>query len=181
MINPFKKTYSPEEIGLFNFLSQINIFELLSYEELNLFKPYLYLRQYKEEEAVFFRADPSHAYYIVKSGRVSLNIDIRDKFEVLNVMKPGSGFGDNVLLENTKRIYSAVVTSEQAQLYVLPQVNIHEIFNEHVHVKAKMLASLAELYNGYTENLFKAYKSSVGFFNLGQAYLNSEITNDNNW
>lgn len=173
MINPFKKTYTDEEISLFNFLTRIKIFELLSYEELNLFKHYLYLRKYKEDEAVFFRDDPSHAYYIVKSGKVSLNIDIRDKFELLTVIKSGKGFGDNVLLESAKRIYSAVVTSEVADLYVLPQVNIHEIFNDHVNVKAKMLTSLSELYNGYTENLFKAYKSSVGFFNLGQVYLNS--------
>ena len=120
---------------------------------------------------MFFRNDPSHAFYIVKSGKVSLNIDIKDKFEVLTVVSSGKGFGDNVLLDRTKRIYSAVVVSEQAEIYVIPQVNIHEIFENNVHVRAKMFTSLGELYNGYTENLFKAYRSANNFFNLAQVYV----------
>lgn len=171
MINPFKKTYTPDEIALFNFLSRVKLFELLSPEEIALFTPYLYLRNYKEDEVVFFRNDPSHAFYIVKTGKVSLNIDIKDKFEVLTLVTEGKGFGDNVFLSNTKRIYSAVVISEEAEIYVIPQVNILEIFESHVHIKAKMLTALTDLYNGYTENLFKAYKSSSNFFNLAQVYL----------
>lgn len=170
MINPFKKTYTSRELALFRFLSRVKLFEQLSHEEMVLFKPYLYLRQYKEDEVVFFRNDPSHAFYIIKSGQISLNIDIQDKFEVLTIVGPGKGFGDNVMLQNTKRIYSAVVISEEAEVYVIPQVNIFEIFDNHVQIKAKMFTSLAEMYNVYTENLFKAYKSSSNFFNLAQVY-----------
>src|SRR5690606_36757851 len=111
------------------------------------------LRKYKENEVVFFRNDPSHAFYILKNGEVTLNIDIQDKFEVLSRITLGKRFGDNVLLKNTKRIYSAVVISEDAVIYVIPQVDILEIFEENVHVQAKMLTSLASVYNGYTENL----------------------------
>lgn len=171
MINPFKKTYTPQELYLIEFLSSVRMFERLAPEEMKLFLPYLYLRKYKENEVVFFRNDPSHAFYILKTGEVSLNIDIKDKFEVLTRITPGKGFGDNVLLKNTKRIYSAVVLSEDAEIYVIPQVNILEIFEENVHIQAKMLTSLAALYNGYTENLFKAYKSSSNFFNLAQVYI----------
>jgi CRP/FNR family transcriptional regulator, cyclic AMP receptor protein len=49
-------------------------------------------------------------------------------------------------------------------------VNIFDIFQEHENVKAKMMASLAEVYNQVTVNLFKSYKSSVGFFNLAQVF-----------
>ncbi|MDQ3393206.1 MAG: cyclic nucleotide-binding domain-containing protein [Bacteroidota bacterium] len=177
MINPFKKTYTLSELNLFRFLAKLKLFESLSHEEMALFQPYLYLRTYKEGEAVFFRNDPSHALYIIKNGNISLNIDIKDKFEVLGVLKAGSAFGDNSLLKNSRRIYSAVTESEMAELYVVPQVNIMEIFNLHPVIKAKMLNSLAEMYNEYTVNLFKAYKSSFGFFNLGEAYLKAEKTN----
>lgn len=170
MINPFKKSHTPQEVALFKFLSTVKLLELLTPEEMNLFIPYLFLRKYKENEVVFFRNDPSHAFYIVKSGEVSLNIDIQDKFEQLTLLTAGKGFGDNVFLSQTKRIYSAVVKSEEAEIYVIPQVNIFEIFEDHVHIKAKILTSLASLYNGYTENLFKAYKSSSNFFNLAQVY-----------
>lgn len=177
MINPFKKSHTTSELNIFRFLAQIKLFETLSHEEMAFFLPYLYLRTYKEGEAVFFRNDPSHALYIVKKGIINLNIDIHDKFEVLGILKTGSAFGDNSLLKNTRRIYSAITESEMADLYVVPQVNILEIFNLHPLIKAKMLNSLAEMYNEYTVNLFKAYKSSFGFFNLGEAYLNYEKTN----
>lgn len=174
MINPFKKTYTSKEMGHFRFLSKVKLFEKLSDAEMAVFIPFLFLRKYKLDEAVFFRNDPSHALYIVKAGKISLNIDIKDKFEVLTTVNPTGAFGDNVLLKNTRRVYSAVTASDDAELYVIPQVNIHGIFEENVHIKAKMLHSLSEIYNNYTENLFRAYKSSFGFFNLGEAYLNKE-------
>lgn len=173
MINPFKKTFSEKEQGVFRFLSKIKLFERLTNEELALFIPYLYLRSYKLDEAVFFRNDPSHALYILKEGKISLNIDVKDKFEILATLLPGTAFGDNALLENTQRIYSAVTISEKADIFVVPQVNIFEIFADFPKIQAKMLMSLSEIYNNYTVNLFSSYKSSFGFFDLGQAYLNS--------
>ena len=170
MINPFKKSYSREEINTFRFLSRIKLFSLLSNDELSEFVPYLYPRKYKKDEVVFFRDDPSQALYIVKRGEITLNIDINDRFEKLVEVKSGQAFGDNTLLANTKRLYTAVTSSDSATLFVIPQVNILEIFNSNDKIKAKMLTSLAEMYNQYTGNLFKAYKSSFGFFDIAEAY-----------
>jgi len=174
MINPFKKSYNPEEITLFRFLGRIKLFEQLSYPELSLIAPYLHLREYKQDEAIFFRDDPSHALYIIKSGKVSLNIDIEGKLELLKVIKTGEAVGLNSLLKNTHRIYSTVVVSEIAELYVMPQVNIHDIFNANLKVKAKMLESMSGMYDEFHRNLFKAYKTSFGFFNLSQVYQFNE-------
>ena len=170
MINPFKKSYSREEINTFRFLSRIKLFSLLSNDELSEFVPFLYLRKYKKDEVVFFRDDPSQALYIVKRGEVTLNIDINNQFEKLVEVKSGQAFGDNTLLTNTKRLYTAVTSSDTATIFVIPQVNIHEIFNSNDRIKAKMLTSMAEMYNQYTGNLFKAYKSSFGFFDIAEAY-----------
>ena len=170
MINPFKKSYSSKELNLFRFLSKIKIFERLEYSEMAYFLPYLYLRNYKENEVVFFRNDPSNALYLIKNGTVSLNIDIKEKFEILTAVKTGDSFGENSLIENARRIYSAIVISETADFYVVPKVNILEIFDEHIKVRAKMMTSLSEQFNAYNYNLFKSYKDSFGFFNLGQAY-----------
>lgn len=174
MINPFKKSYTDQEQSMFAFLSQVKLFERLTYDELAYFVPYMFLRTYTQDEVVFFRNDPSQALYVVRSGSVSLNIDLGDKFEILAVLDRANAFGDNSLLEGTRRIYSSIVISERAEIYVLPQVNILDIFENHPNVKAEMLNSLSELYNGYTVNLFNAYRSSFGFFDLGQAYLNPE-------
>jgi CRP-like cAMP-binding protein len=171
MINPFKKSYSIKELNLFRMLSKIKPFERLNYEEMALFLPHLYLREYKLDEAVFFRNDPSNAFYIVKSGKVSLNIDINKTFEVLQVLKSGGFFGHNAFLENSIRVYSAIVTSEISELYVLPKVNIIEIFDRRAKIRAKMMTSIAELYNDFNHQIFNTYRSSLGFFNLSDAYL----------
>jgi CRP/FNR family cyclic AMP-dependent transcriptional regulator len=174
MFNPFKKRYSDEELKLFLFLNNIKHFEFLNEEELSQLIPYMYERSYMQDEVVFFRDDPSYALYIVKKGAVSLNIDMNNKFEVLTAMSKGETFGDNTLLENSKRIYSAIVTSERADLYVIPQINLLEIMASHPAIRAKIMTSFAELYNDYTSNLFNIYKSSFGFFELGSVYDKTE-------
>jgi CRP-like cAMP-binding protein len=172
MINPFKKTYTDKELILFRFLRRIKIFERLSNKELSHFLPFLYLRHYKQDEVVFFRGDPSNALYIVKSGRVALAVDVNDTFEALTEIQTNNAFGDNSLLEDSKRIYTAIVKSHHAELYVVPHVSLIEIFEEHPKIRAKVMTSLAELYNSYTTNLFKAYQSSFGFFDLSKTYQN---------
>jgi len=172
MINPFKKTYSEEELSLFEFLQSISLFKSLNYAELSDFLPYLYLRKYQEDEAVFFRNDPSHALYLVKEGMVTLSLDVDGKFEKVAEITPRRAFGNNSLIEGARRNYNAIVASTSAQLYVIPHVNIHDVFADHPKVKAKMMTALASLYDDYTSGLFKAYRSSIGFFKLGQAPMN---------
>jgi len=172
MFNPFRKSYSGKELNLFRYLSRIKLFEKLSYRELSLFLPYLYLREYKMDEVVYFRNDPSNALYMVKSGKVSLNIDVGESFEQLNLIKSGASFGENALLNNAIRLNSAIIVSERSELYVLPRVNISEIFESHRTVKAKMLESLCEHVDETVSQVYKAYKSSYGFFSLSQVYKN---------
>jgi CRP/FNR family transcriptional regulator, cyclic AMP receptor protein len=170
MFNPFKKSYSKEDKELFRFLLRNNLFDKLTEEELAAFLPYLHLRTYVRNEVVFFRGDPSQALYIIQEGEVLLNLDIEDEFEELARLGPTQAFGDNALLENTFRIYNAVCGSDKCKLYVLSNTNIWEIFENDVTIRAKMMAAMAEDYNRFTFNLFRAYKESFGFFDLGRAF-----------
>lgn len=172
MINPFKKTYSEEEIALFKFLQSISLFKQLNYEELVNFLPYLYLRKYNEDEAVFFRNDPSHALYLIKEGLVSLSLDVEGKFETIAEITSRRAFGSNALIEGARRNYNCIVMSSVAELYVIPHVNIRDIFSDHPKIKAKMMTALASLYDDYTTGLFKSYRSSIGFFKLSQTPMN---------
>ena len=172
MINPFKKSYTSKELNTFRFLSRIQLFERLDYKEMSHFLPYFYLREYKMDEVVFFRNDPGNALYLVKSGKISIDMDIDDEFELLTIIKSGEAFGESALLNVSNRIYTSIVYSERAELYVLPKVNLHEIFESHPAIKTKMLESLSILYHNYMVSLFKAYKSSLGLFNLSQVFNN---------
>lgn len=170
MINPFSKTFSPEELGVFQFLCQIRFFEKLKDSEMASFFPAIHSRKYVKDEIVFFRNDPSQALYLIKSGTVNLTLDIKDNFEIIQKVRMGEAFGENSLLENSKRIYTAMVSSEEADFMVIPHFSIQEIFMTHPKIKAKMMTSLSEFYDQNNQRLFKSYQSSFGFFNLGEMF-----------
>ena len=175
MLKLFKKSYSEKDINLFSFLAKNKLFENLNYEELASFIPYMYSRVYKENEVIFFSGDPSHALYIVKSGMVSLNLELKENFEKLYHVRSGKIFGENALIQNTSRLYTAIVTTEKAELYVIPQINLLEIMDDHVELKAKLMSAFSEIHNDYMQNLFKAYKSAFGFFDLSMVYAKSQL------
>ncbi len=169
--NIFAKQYSPKEKVLFRFLRQSKLFEKLTDDELDDFVPFLNVRSYQKNEVIFFRNDPSQALYIIKSGEIMLNLDVQDKFEELIVIYKGESFGDNALIEGARRNYNAICNSEVCELYALPQVNILNIFEENVEVKAKILQAFAYYYDQYLSNVFKAYRDTFSFFDLSEAYL----------
>lgn len=170
MINPFSKTYTEKDLEMFSFLSGIKVFERLKNQEMVRFIPAMHERKYEMNEVIFFSKDPSQALYLVKKGRVILTIDIKDNFETILEIQKGEGFGENSLLENTKRTYTAIVESEEAELIVIPYFAIQEIFESNPKIKAKMMTNLAEFYNGNNQRLFKSYRESFGFFRLRQMF-----------
>ncbi|UZD22165.1 cyclic nucleotide-binding domain-containing protein [Algoriphagus halophytocola] len=170
MRNPFSKTYSEEDLTMFGFLGQIKFFERLKNKEMERFLPAMHHRKYVKDEVVFFSKDPSQALYLVKSGTITLTIDIRDTFETIFNLGKGEAFGENSLLENSKRTYTALIVSEEAELIVIPHFAIQEIFDSNPKIKAKMMTALAEYYNANNQRLFKSYRESFGFFSLRQMY-----------
>ncbi|GAB2480236.1 MAG: cyclic nucleotide-binding domain-containing protein [Cytophagales bacterium] len=170
MRNPFSKTYEPEEIQMFEFLQGTKFFERLKQKELARFLPTLHHRKYVKDEIVFFSKDPSQAMYLIKRGTIELTIDIKDNFETIMELGKGEAFGENSLIENAKRTYTAIITSDEAQLIVIPHFAIQEIFDSNPKIKAKMMTSLAEYYNANNQRLFRSYRESFGFFSLRQMF-----------
>ena len=170
MLNPFSKTYTEEDQKTFDFLRMIKFFERLRNKELARFLPAMHQRKYAKDEVIFFSKDPSQALYLVKKGQVILTIDIKDNFESILEINKGEAFGENSLLENAKRTYTAIVSSEEADLIVVPHFAIQEIFDSNPKIKAKMMTSLAEYYNENNQRLFRSYRESFGFFSLRQMF-----------
>jgi CRP-like cAMP-binding protein len=168
--NPFKRTFGPKELERLEYFSSVGIFQDLTYDELALFLPYLHERHYKKDEVVFFRGDPSLALYIIKAGVISLTLDYQDDMEELTKAKPGDSVGESCMLVDTKRLLNAIVHSDACEMFVIPQLNILEIFENNTAIKSKMMESLSKLYHDYNDNLFKAYRQSLGFFHLPMVY-----------
>lgn len=167
----FDASFSDKDLQMMDFLKRDPLFEKLTQRELSFFIPFLHERTYQQDEVIFFSGDPSQALYMVKSGMVSLNIDIKGNFEKLVTLRSGHVFGDNSLIENSKRIYSALVQTESCVLYVLPQINLLEVMDQRKKVRAKLMTSFAVTYNEYTSRLFRAYKNSLGFLDLNEVYI----------
>lgn len=170
MRNPFSKTYTEQDEEMFQFLGQIKFLGYLKNKEMARFIPAMHHRKYVKDEVVFFSKDPSQALYLIKSGDVSLTIDIKDNFETILEVKAGDAFGENSILENAKRTYTALIVSEEAELIVIPHFAMQEIFDSNPKIKAKMMTSLAEYYNQNNQRLFRSYRESFGFFSLRQMF-----------
>jgi len=170
MFKLFAKKYSNRERALFRFLRKNNLMDKLTDKELEEFIPFLHVRTYQYNEAIFFRNDPSQALYIILSGRVKISIDVAEQFEELLELAVGESFGDNAILEHGFRSYNAICGSDTCEVYVIPQVNIMDIFVHHIEVKAKMMHGLARYYDRYLLNLSKSYRDTFGLFNLSNVY-----------
>ncbi len=170
MNNPFSKTFSTSDLETFKFLGSTKLFARLKNKEMGRFLPALHSRKYEVDEVVFFSKDPSQALYIVKKGLIELTIDVKDNFETILEVGPGEAFGENSLLQNAKRTYTALVKSEDTELMVIPQYALQEVFDSSPKIKAKMMTSLAEYYNENNQRLFKSYRSSFGFFRLREMF-----------
>lgn len=170
MINPFGKKFSVRETELFDFLRRINLFSELTNKELIHFIPYLFERQYNENEVVFFSNDPSHALYIIRSGTVSLNVDINDQTEILTEISSNEMFGINCLVKGSFRRSNAIVSSETAKMYVIPVDSLFKIMDDHTDIKVKLLTQLSYYYEQTLSKLFRNYQTSFGLFNLGDIY-----------
>ena len=170
MLNPFSKTYDEDQLKTFDFMQGIKFFERLRQKEMARFLPAMHHRKYLRDEVVFFSKDPSQALYLIKSGKVNLTIDIRDNFETIMEVNRGEAFGENSLIENAKRTYTALVNTDEAELIVIPHFALQEIFESNPKIKAKMMTSLAEYNNANNQRLFRSYRESFGFFSLRQMF-----------
>ena len=171
MWNPFARKYSSKDKQLMNFLRKMLLFSCLTDEELMVFLPNLYLRNYAKEEVVFFRNDPSQALYIVKMGQIKLELDIGERFEELGKIEEGNCFGENCLVHGSHRLYNAICSDAVTQLYILPLANILEIFEEYPRIKSKMYEMMAQHQQEQIQKVFSAYRESFGIFELNHSYF----------
>lgn len=170
ILDKLKKRYTREEQKQFDFFRKNMLLQNLNNKELTYVIEGMHLRQYKEDEIVFFRNDPALALYIVKDGDVSLDCDFGEKNEKLNELKKGMVFGFEIFSHKEPRLYNATVKSESAQLYVWPSVSIREIFMKHPEIQVKIQRELVRYYEGYLSKLFDTYREAYGFFQLSELY-----------
>lgn len=161
------KKYTEKELNFFDFLRKNIVFNLLSNEDLEKIIPIIHLRDYSENEVVYFRGDPSQAIYIVYKGVVTLSIENE---EILKKIKVGHIFGQNGIIEGSKRNYDAIVTSEKTEIYVIPQQALLELFSRDEKLRSKVMTAFTTYFAGYVSRIFDTYRANKGFFEMNQVY-----------
>jgi len=165
---------------VFRFMGKVRLFAGLTNAELSGLQPYLNLRQYKQGEVVFFREDPAAAIYILKSGEVTISLDIGNRLEKLTTVKAYGFFGEEALLPNQKRLFNTVVASDDAELYVLPSANLHDYLERNKRGGGKLFTNLAKVKTEFMSHLFRAYREDFGLFELSQAFSNGRADRPKN-
>jgi CRP/FNR family cyclic AMP-dependent transcriptional regulator len=98
--------------GTIEFLHHVDIFSLLTQEELNIVLTLLRKFRVGEGEVVFREGDKGNTLYIMISGKISISIRLADGRErKIAELTSGSFFGEMSIFENAPR--SATCTTEE--------------------------------------------------------------------
>ncbi len=174
MIDKLKKVFhrrlTTAEMDMVGFMKGIPLFTGFTDMECADIIPLMYQRNYREGEMVFFRNDASQAIYLVSEGSVELSLDIGDKDEDLFECRSRSAFGINSIIKGRNRDFNARITSERAELYVIAQSDIFQLFEHDIKIQTKLLNNLAVNYDDMFAKLFKIYRNNIGFFELKNVF-----------
>lgn len=170
--NPFERSYTATEMESFTFLNKVKLFNDMGNADLVGLLPYMFNREFKRGEVVFFREDPAAALYLIKKGTVSTSLDIEGRLDHLTSLKPYGFFGEEAIYPDRKRLYNAIVTSDTAELVVIPHPNLADICKRNRKFKARLFENLAMAQSDFISKLYRAYRQEVGLFELKLAFDN---------
>ncbi len=99
---------------VFNALSQVKLFEGLNKKQLKEIEKIGYLRNFVNEEIVFYKGEPSYGIYVVLRGQV--NVCIRNKN--LQKYRPFDFFGELCMVKDNIRTATAISKGESVLFYI---------------------------------------------------------------
>jgi CRP/FNR family cyclic AMP-dependent transcriptional regulator len=123
------KSRSDNPADVKNYLLKMPLFAGLREESLLALLRFGKAVQFEKGEFIFFQADPSDKFYIVRSGNISIILESSDGREmVINEMRPGDYFGELGLLTKKERSTSAFCRAD-SELLVFPGKAFLEILD----------------------------------------------------
>lgn len=101
-------------------LKKIFLFKKLSDKNLEQILPLTKLRQFEEEEAVFKEGDKGDTLYMLKRGKVLLEVDISEMISIsIASVKPGFSFGWSALIPDSFYTSHAICAEPSEVLSIL--------------------------------------------------------------
>jgi CRP-like cAMP-binding protein len=128
----------PYELGEFEF------FEGASEKALSTLKVGVQEKEYKKGETIFKIGDSGGEIYFIRKGNIRIEIPLPNGNSAHRAtFSTGGFFGDMSFLDNEKRSADAIVSSEEASLYILSRNNFDEISKKYPEVSTIFYEKLA--------------------------------------
>jgi CRP/FNR family cyclic AMP-dependent transcriptional regulator len=130
-------------------LEKVDIFCGLSPTQLESLAQISEERRYRAGEVVFAEHSPGREMYLVKKGKVCIELGLRGKSDAATVHRVGAGqvFGELSLVDRRKRSATAVCEND-CELVAIDHEKLDELFNQDNHLGYIVMKNLAELLAG---------------------------------
>jgi CRP/FNR family transcriptional regulator len=136
-------------------LSQVDLFNGLSLQELDEVSRIVWDREYKKGEMIFFDGDEGVGFYIVINGRVKVyKVSPDGKEQIMHIFGPDQPFAEVPVFEGS--CYPANAEAmEQSRLFYFPKKDFIKLIHENPSLAINMLASLSQRLKQFS-NLIEA-------------------------
>ena len=124
---------------------KLQVFQLLTEEELNEVIPYFEHVKYPKGSTLFKEGDPGDYFGIVLAGKLEVKkqTEFKDKSIVLALLGKGSFTGELSMLDGQVRS-AAVVALEDSELFILKRSTLDEFMEKQPHIGIKILKGIVK-------------------------------------
>lgn len=150
------------------FLKTLSLFDKISLDKIQTFTKMCYLKEYKEDDVIFFDNDPGTSFYIVLEGKIKITKDnTTGKQITISLLTKGDSFGEMALILDKKRNANVIAISNTTVL-VIEKDN----FIKFIRSTNNFIYNLLKMSFGWLEESNKLLES-LALHNSKQGILNT--------
>jgi len=111
-------------------------------------RPLVQSRKGKEQEIIFNENDPAEFFYMLKTGKVLLEVEVSSRVVMsLGSVKPGNSFGWSALSPaDPTHNYNALCT-EPSEILVVPGADFLQILDRHPEAGYRVMTKVFAIFN----------------------------------
>lgn len=128
-----------EIISRISFLKKVDLFQNVPGDYLASIVELLKEKSYYEGEILFKKGDPGDAFYLIKTGKISILSEDKE----VAVILPGQGTGEMSLIDGEPRSATALI-KEDSELFRLSSADFHKLLNSYTSITTSLLKTLSQ-------------------------------------
>ncbi len=128
-----------------DFLKHVDIFSLLTNEELTVMVGYLNTVEIEEGQPLFREGEAGHELFIVRSGKIRVSIRLKDgKEKEITEFKPGDFFGEMSIFEDAPRSATCYAI-KSSKLFTLLDSDFYALIEGHPSMAIKIMYRMSNI------------------------------------